>query len=322
VRRDRGARDPVARHGRLSEPIRMLCAEGPLGDVAPPVHTTTPALSGRPALIPRQIQRAEPERYPEDVQKVLASGKTPAACTSPSWCAKSCAAFDRRRRLAVDCTLGGGGHGASDPGAGELRARVSGLDIDPLSLPRACGAIRTRRVRLAAGELGGLPKSVGRRGAAQRVDLFLADLGVSSMQLTIPNRASATRGLAPSTMRMNPFARWRPRRSSVRARAKEERARLLEEQRRRTGTLNLHRTPSEEPATLRRTHAGRPGVGGCVGAPVSARRFRVWGRPTSRCPFAAHPGPANCSERRVRHAPMRSCGRCLTASRQAVESRS
>lgn len=110
--------------------------------------------------------------------------------------------------IAVDCTLGYGGH------AHELLKRISpegkviGLDADPIELPKTLERFRNlgfgEDVFLAhRSNFAGLPKVLAQVGLTG-VDMVLADLGVSSMQLDNPARGFSTKFDGPLDMRMNP----------------------------------------------------------------------------------------------------------------------
>jgi 16S rRNA (cytosine1402-N4)-methyltransferase len=104
--------------------------------------------------------------------------------------------------LLIDATLGGGGHSAL-----LLQAhpdwQLLGLDQDPTA--RAAAAARLapfgERVRIEAANFGAWAPPPERRAAA-----VLADLGVSSPQLDLPQRGFSFRAEGPIDMRMNPEA--------------------------------------------------------------------------------------------------------------------
>ena len=113
--------------------------------------------------------------------------------------------------LAVDCTLGYGGHAVELLSAVQPGGRLIGLDCDPVELPKAeerlrgCGfpaeSLLVRRMNYA-----GLAGLLAVEGAA---DIILADLGLSSMQIDDPARGFTFKTDAPLDMRMNP-ARGQP----------------------------------------------------------------------------------------------------------------
>jgi 16S rRNA (cytosine1402-N4)-methyltransferase len=109
----------------------------------------------------------------------------------------------------VDCTLGGGGHARAILERVRPTGRVVGLDADPIELPRT--EARLRAAGFGPGlfvarhaNFAGLPKVLAAEGLS-RVDLVLADLGVSSMQIDNPDRGFSYKGAGPLDMRLNPL---------------------------------------------------------------------------------------------------------------------
>jgi 16S rRNA (cytosine1402-N4)-methyltransferase len=111
-------------------------------------------------------------------------------------------------QIAVDCTLGFGGHAEQLLGRLQPGGRLLGLDADPLELPKT----ETRLRALGFGpdtftvhrsNFAGLPQILAAAEIAG-ADLILADLGVSSMQLDDPKRGFSVKNEGPLDMRMNP----------------------------------------------------------------------------------------------------------------------
>lgn len=145
----------------------------------------------------------------ETIAKVLAAGKTPAGTHRSIMVAEILEVLaPKPGDIAVDCTLGYGGH------AQEVLAKIApggkllGLDADPVELPKTEARLRslgfdetiftTHRSNFA-----GLPQILAGQNFTG-VDLILADLGVSSMQLDDPTRGFSVKFDGPLDMRMNP----------------------------------------------------------------------------------------------------------------------
>jgi 16S rRNA (cytosine1402-N4)-methyltransferase len=155
-----------------------------------------------------------PERYPDDVQKIVDAGKTPAGSHRPIMVAEVLECLrPQAGETAVDCTLGGGGHARAILERLQPGGRLIGLDIDPLELPRTEAQLRAAGFGPETfvahhGNFAGLPGVLAAEGLAA-ADVILADLGVSSMQLDNPERGFTYKHAGPLDMRMNP-ARGEP----------------------------------------------------------------------------------------------------------------
>jgi 16S rRNA (cytosine1402-N4)-methyltransferase len=110
--------------------------------------------------------------------------------------------------VAVDCTLGYGGHARELLTRLQPGGRLLGLDSDPIELPKTEARLRglgfgpdtfsAHRTNFA-----GLPQALAGAGLPG-ADVILTDLGVSSMQLDDPARGFSMKGAGPLDMRMNP----------------------------------------------------------------------------------------------------------------------
>jgi 16S rRNA (cytosine1402-N4)-methyltransferase len=102
----------------------------------------------------------------------------------------------------VDCTLGLGGHTRRLIAAGA--GRVIGIDRDEAALSEARRRLAdvADRVELVHDEYRRIAEVLEARGIAA-VDGVLADLGVSSMQLDMPERGFSFRQAGPLDMRMD-----------------------------------------------------------------------------------------------------------------------
>jgi 16S rRNA (cytosine1402-N4)-methyltransferase len=177
---------------------------------APPAHTRRPRYPGRnPRGFHDKYKELNPERYASDVQKVLAAGKTPAGTHRPIMVKEVLRCLrPRAGDVAVDCTLGGGGHARAILERVQPGGRLIALDVDPLELPRTEEHLRAagfgpETFVARHGNFAGLPQVLAIEGIAA-ADLIVADLGVSSMQLDDPDRGFSYKEAGPLDMRMNP----------------------------------------------------------------------------------------------------------------------
>jgi 16S rRNA (cytosine1402-N4)-methyltransferase len=207
-------------------------------DSSPPAtpHKRRVRYSGKnPRRFEEKYKERDPQRYADTVAKVLASGKTPAGTHRPIMVAEILAALaPKPGELAVDCTLGYGGHAQEILARVQPGGRLLGLDADPIELPKTEARLRaagfgTEMFTAIRSNFAGLPQALAEFGArlwsqtqpqqlvndesaaadashtaALRADCILADLGVSSMQIDDPARGFSVKTDGPLDMRMNP----------------------------------------------------------------------------------------------------------------------
>ena len=206
-----------------------------MGESDNPVpHARRRRYSGKnPRAFHEKYKELNPEQYPADVQKVLASGKTPAGMHLPIMVREVLECLcPSAGEVAVDCTLGGGGHAQAILEQVRPGGRVIGLDVDPFELPRAEARLRAAgfgpdELTVRQANFAGLPAALAAEGLTQ-ADMILADLGVSSMQFDNPDRGFSYKGVGPLDMRMNP-ERGEPASRLIERASEEELARLLDE---------------------------------------------------------------------------------------------
>lgn len=170
-------------------------------------HQRRPRYRGKnPRRFEEKYKERAPERYSETVAKVLASGRTPAGTHRPIMVAEILKVLaPKSGQLAVDCTLGFGGHATAILPHLQPGGHLIGLDVDPLELTKTEARLRElgfgpETFTAQRSNFAGIAKVLGPR----RADLILADLGVSSMQLDDPTRGFSLKHDGPLDMRMNP----------------------------------------------------------------------------------------------------------------------
>ena len=92
-------------------------------------------------------------------------------------------------QVVVDCTVGWAGHAVELLRRIGPEGRLIGLDLDGENLPRARERLTAvgHPFTLHQGNFAGLPACLAAEGVAA-VDVILADLGMSSMQVDDPER--------------------------------------------------------------------------------------------------------------------------------------
>ncbi len=145
----------------------------------------------------------------EDVAKVLASGKTPAGSHRSIMVREILDALrPRGGDIAVDCTLGYGGHSRELLKKVQPGGRLIALDNDPLELPKSEERLRAlgfpaESLVVVRTNFAGVSRTLAEH-APEGVDMLLADLGLSSMQIDDPSRGFSYKQDGPLDMRMNP----------------------------------------------------------------------------------------------------------------------
>jgi 16S rRNA (cytosine1402-N4)-methyltransferase len=209
--------------------------DSPSPDSIPaPQHRRRPRYSGKnPRRFEEKYKEHNPQRYGDTVAKVLASGKTPAGSHRPIMVAEMLEVLKPQAgEIVADCTLGYGGHAREILPKLQPGGRLIGLDVDPIELPKT----ETRLRDLGFGpdvfaahrsNFAGLAKIIATEQLTG-VDMVLADLGVSSMQIDDPGRGFSVKLEGPLDMRMNP-SRGQPAKVLLEKISADDLAILLEE---------------------------------------------------------------------------------------------
>ncbi|MEY2409415.1 MAG: rRNA (cytosine1402-N4)-methyltransferase [Verrucomicrobiota bacterium] len=150
-----------------------------------------------------------PDRYAADVARIVATGRTPAGGHRPVLVREVMEALaPQPGDIAVDCTLGYGGHALELLGAIQPGGRLVALDVDPIELPKSEARLRERgfgpeMLIVRRQNFAGLAQVLARE-AIPGADRILADLGLSSMQMDNPARGFTFKREGPLDLRMNP----------------------------------------------------------------------------------------------------------------------
>lgn len=161
-----------------------------------------------PRKFQEKYKELEPEKYGDDVQKIISKGNTPAGSHRPIMVDEIIEVLNPQPgMIAVDCTIGYGGH------AREIIKRITpggtllGLDIDPIEIEKTGRRLKTifpgEKLFFVNTNYAALPRAMESAGIEQ-ADIIIADLGVSSMQLDNPERGFTWKDSGPLDLRMNP----------------------------------------------------------------------------------------------------------------------
>ncbi len=155
-----------------------------------------------PRRFDEKYKELDAQRFPAEQAKVRAQGRTPAGTHVPIMLREVLDILaPAPGEVALDCTLGYGGHGAE---LARRCGRLVGVDLDGHEL--ACTDRRLKQAGLNVSthhtNFAGLGAVLAKEGLTG-VDVLLADLGVSSMQLDRPERGFAFKFDGPLDMRMD-----------------------------------------------------------------------------------------------------------------------
>jgi 16S rRNA (cytosine1402-N4)-methyltransferase len=179
-------------------------------DPAAKPHKRRPRYRGtHPRRFEEKYKELHPERYAETVAKVKAAGKTPAGSHRSIMVTEILEVLaPQPGEIAVDATLGYGGHTQEILPRLLPGGRLLGLDADPIELPKTEARLRAlgfgpEVFTAHRSNFAGLPQALA-QAELTGADVILADLGVSSMQIDDPTRGFSVKQDGPLDMRMNP----------------------------------------------------------------------------------------------------------------------
>ena len=178
-----------------------------------PPHKRRVRYSGtHPQQFSQKYKELDPAAHADEVDKVMQRGQTPAGMHRSICVAEILAVLKPRPgELGLDATLGFGGHTRALLPQLLPGGRMIGLDVDSLELPRT--RLRLKALGFDEPELtlhhanfSELARFVPRALGPQRagIDVLLADLGVSSMQIDNPERGFSFKLDGPLDLRMDP----------------------------------------------------------------------------------------------------------------------
>ncbi len=159
-----------------------------------------------PRHFSEKYKELNPEKYQEDVEKIIRQGKTPAGMHR-SIMVQEILDFLQIQpgQIGLDATLGYGGHTRRMLECLQGQGHMYATDVDP---------IESEKTRARLEELGFGPDILTIRNMnfadlnqiapEEKFDFILADLGVSSMQIDNPERGFTFKQDGPLDLRLNP----------------------------------------------------------------------------------------------------------------------
>lgn len=178
---------------------------------APIPHQRRVRYQGKnPRKFEDKYKEHDPARYADTVAKVRASGKTPAGQHVPIMVGEIMQALrPKAGERALDCTLGYGGHAAELLKAVQPGGALLGLDQDPIEIEKTEARLRAlgfpaESLHVTRINFAGVRHALAGVEWNEGVDVILADLGLSSMQIDNPARGFSFKQEGPLDMRMNP----------------------------------------------------------------------------------------------------------------------
>ena len=180
-----------------------------------------------PRSFSEKYKEHNPERYAEDLKQILARGDTPAGSHRSIMVKEILEVLSPKQgETAVDATLGYGGHASEILKRILPGGRLFGFDRDPVELEKTKARLLASVLSTRPPESTGSSQSLGPLegcfvpvlanfatipdffavSGIPGADVFLADLGLSSMQIDDPGRGFSFKRNGPLDMRMNAAA--------------------------------------------------------------------------------------------------------------------
>ncbi|MEG1849339.1 MAG: 16S rRNA (cytosine(1402)-N(4))-methyltransferase RsmH [Oscillospiraceae bacterium] len=154
-----------------------------------------------------KYKELEPEKYAEDIEKILGRGSTPAGMHIPICVGEILELLQiQPGQTGLDATLGYGGHTMKMLECLHDSGHLYALDVDPIESEKT----RARLEHVGYGpelltvlqmNFADVDQLAARVGP---FDFALADLGVSSMQIDNPDRGFSYKNEGPLDLRLNP----------------------------------------------------------------------------------------------------------------------
>ncbi len=166
--------------------------------------------SGRnPRKASEKYKELNPEKYASDMEKVKNRGATPLGTHRPICVNEILDILNPKPgEIALDATLGYGGHSSFILPKLQPSGKLIALDQDPIERPKTAKRLQALGFPESTLLVGAINFSQTKKFLIEnqipKVDMILADLGISSMQIDDPNRGFSYKTDSILDLRMNP----------------------------------------------------------------------------------------------------------------------
>lgn len=162
-----------------------------------------------PRKLSEKYKELNPDLYAEDIEKIKSRGATPVGTHRPICVDEILNILNPQPgETALDATLGYGGHASYLLQRLLPNGRLIGLDQDGVERIKTEARLRATGISESALIVGAINFSHAKKFISDlgiyKVDMILADLGISSMQIDNPERGFSYKNNAPLDLRMNP----------------------------------------------------------------------------------------------------------------------
>lgn len=162
-----------------------------------------------PTKFSEKYKELDPERYAKDMEKIKSRGATPIGTHRPICVDEILKILNPKPgETALDATLGYGGHASVILPKLLPGGRLIALDQDPLERVKTEARVRATGIPESSFIVGAINFREAKTFLSElgifKVDMILADLGISSMQIDDPTRGFSYKSNAPLDLRMNP----------------------------------------------------------------------------------------------------------------------
>jgi 16S rRNA (cytosine1402-N4)-methyltransferase len=171
-----------------------------------PEHHRRKRYSGKyPRRFEEKYKEHQPEKYQNDIEKIISKGKTPAGMHIPIMVNEILDFLNiQPGQIGMDATLGYGGHSEKMLERLQGKGHLYATDVDPIESVKTEARLREKGYGPDLFTVRHMNFRNVDQVAEPKFDFILADLGVSSMQIDNPARGFSYKTDGPLDLRLNP----------------------------------------------------------------------------------------------------------------------